>query len=69
MRAAFRTQYGPPEVLEIKDVPKPTPGAGEVLVRVHAATVSRTDCGVLWGAPFVLRFFTGLSGQAQRNRL
>ena len=60
MKAAFRTRYGPPDVLEVKEVPRPEPRAGEVLVRVHAATVSRTDCGGLWGSPFVFRFFTGL---------
>jgi NADPH:quinone reductase-like Zn-dependent oxidoreductase len=59
MKAAFRTRYGGPEVLEVKEVPKPEPRAGEVLVRVRAATVSRTDCGALWGAPFVYRFFVG----------
>jgi NADPH:quinone reductase-like Zn-dependent oxidoreductase len=59
MRAAQRTRYGPPEVLEVKEVPRPIPRRGEVLVRVHAATVSRTDCGGLWGAPFVYRFFVG----------
>lgn len=60
MRAAFRSRYGGPEVLEVKEVPTPEPSAGEVLVRVHATTVNRTDCGGLWGAPFVYRFFTGL---------
>jgi NADPH:quinone reductase-like Zn-dependent oxidoreductase len=60
MKAVFRTRYGGPEVLEVKEVPRPEPRPGEVLVRVHAATVSRTDCGGLWGAPFVYRFFTGL---------
>ena len=38
----------------------PEPGPGEVLVRVHATTVNRTDCGGLWGKPFVYRFFVGL---------
>ena len=60
MKTAFRTRYGPPDVLEIKEVTKPKPRPGEVLVRVHAATVSRTDCGGLFGAPFVYRFFVGL---------
>jgi NADPH:quinone reductase-like Zn-dependent oxidoreductase len=60
MKAAYRSRYGPPEVLEVRDVPTPVPAPDEVLVRVHAATVSRTDCGGLWGAPFVYRFFTGL---------
>lgn len=60
MKAAIRTRYGPPEVLDVRDVPKPTPKENEVLIRVYATTVNRTDCGVLWGAPFVFRFFTGL---------
>jgi NADPH:quinone reductase-like Zn-dependent oxidoreductase len=59
MKSVFRTRYGPPDVLEVKDLPTPAPRAGEVLVRVHAATVSRTDCGGLWGAPFIYRFFVG----------
>ncbi|MDX2133932.1 MAG: NAD(P)-dependent alcohol dehydrogenase [Saprospiraceae bacterium] len=61
MKAAIRTQYGPPEVLDVREVPKPTPKDNELLIRVHATTVNRTDCGVLWGAPFVFRFFTGLT--------
>jgi NADPH:quinone reductase-like Zn-dependent oxidoreductase len=59
MKSVFRTRYGPPDVLEVKEVPTPEPRPGELLVRVHAATVSRTDCGGLWGAPFVYRFFAG----------
>jgi NADPH:quinone reductase-like Zn-dependent oxidoreductase len=41
------TRYGSPDVVKIRDAPKPEPDAGEVLVRVHAATVNRTDCGEL----------------------
>jgi NADPH:quinone reductase-like Zn-dependent oxidoreductase len=52
MRAAVVSRYGSPETIEIRDVPKPTPGPGEVLVRVHAATVNRTDCGELWPRVF-----------------
>src|SRR2546430_6808479 len=47
MKAAVITRYGSPDVIKILDAPKPTPGAGEVLIRVHATTVSRTDCGEL----------------------
>src|SRR2546429_3094015 len=47
MKAAVITRYGSPDVIKILDAPKPAPGAGEVLIRVHATTVSRTDCGEL----------------------
>lgn len=60
MKAAFRSRYGPPEVLSIRDLEKPVPRAGEILVRVRAATVNRTDCGLLWARPFILRLITGL---------
>jgi NADPH:quinone reductase-like Zn-dependent oxidoreductase len=60
MRAAVYTKYGPPDVLEVKEVANPTPGDDEVLVKVYAATVNRTDCGVLRAKPFLIRFFYGL---------
>lgn len=59
MKTVVRDRYGPPEVLQVRDMPKPEPGPKDVLVRVHAATVSRTDCGGLFGAPYVYRFFAG----------
>lgn len=43
MKAAVYERYGPPEVVEIRDVPRPAPAAGEVLIRVHATTVSAAD--------------------------
>lgn len=60
MKASIRTTYGSPDVITIKEVEKPTPKANEILVRVYATTVNRTDCGALWGKPFVYRFFIGL---------
>lgn len=44
MRAAVCTDYGPPEVVQLRDVPKPVPKDGEVLVRIRATTVSAADC-------------------------
>jgi len=60
MRAAVVRRYGSPDVLEIGEVPKPEPRPGELLVRVHAAAVGRTDCGYLRAHPFFMRIFTGL---------
>lgn len=59
MKAAIRKKYGGPEVLRVQEVPLPVPKDNELLVRVHAATVNRTDCGALWGKPFIFRFFVG----------
>jgi NADPH:quinone reductase-like Zn-dependent oxidoreductase len=47
MKAAVITRYGSPDVVKVREAPKPAPAPGEVLVRVHAATVNRTDCGEL----------------------
>lgn len=58
MKAATIARYGSPGVIEVRDVPKPVPGPGEVLVRVHAATVNRTDCGELLH-PTLIRLLTG----------
>lgn len=60
MKAAFYTQYGLPEVLSIQEVEKPTPREYEVLIRVLATTVNRTDCANLTAKPFLMRFVNGL---------
>ena len=60
MRAAVHVRYGPPEVVRIADVAKPAAGDHEVLVKVRATTVNRTDCGFLSGRPFVVRLFSGI---------
>jgi NADPH:quinone reductase-like Zn-dependent oxidoreductase len=60
VRAWVNTRYGPPEVVRLEEVPKPEPGPGELLIRVRATTVNRTDCGVRQADPFIARLFTGL---------
>lgn len=59
MKAAVYEKYGPPEVLHIKEVETPKPKDNEVLIRVFATTVNRTDCAMLRAKPFIMRFFTG----------
>jgi NADPH:quinone reductase-like Zn-dependent oxidoreductase len=60
MKAVVMERYGTPDVLELRDVAKPTPKADEVLVRVHAASVNDWDWGLMQGTPFVNRMVSGL---------
>lgn len=60
MKAWTHTVYGPPEVLKIKEVPRPIPKDNEVLIKIHTTTVNRTDCGLRSAEYIISRFFTGL---------
>jgi NADPH:quinone reductase-like Zn-dependent oxidoreductase len=60
MRAAVRTSYGPPDVVRIVEVDRPTLKDNQVLVKVQVTTVNRTDCGFRAGKPFFVRALTGL---------
>jgi NADPH:quinone reductase-like Zn-dependent oxidoreductase len=66
MRAVVYDRYGPPEVQQLEDVARPVPKADEVLVKIHATTVTRTDCGLRAGKPFVVRLFFGIRRPKQR---
>ncbi len=60
MKAILVTKYGGPEVLQIKEVPTPSPKENEVLIKIYAAAVNNTDPTFRKGDPFISRFFTGL---------
>jgi NADPH:quinone reductase-like Zn-dependent oxidoreductase len=60
MRAVVHRRYGSPDVLRIEDVPRPSPGENEVLVRVRSSSVTRSDCGVRNNEYWFARVFTGL---------
>jgi NADPH:quinone reductase-like Zn-dependent oxidoreductase len=60
MKAAVHTKYGPPDVVRISELDKPAATDHQVLVKVRATTVNRTDSGLRAAKPFINRFFTGL---------
>lgn len=60
MKAVLFHQYGSPDLLEVADVPKPTPQENEVLVHIHAASVNAGDWHLMRGEPFLVRLGTGL---------
>lgn len=61
MKAIVQTQYGSPDVLRMADVQKPVPADNEVLVKIHATTVTATEAVFRQGKPYFSRLFTGLS--------
>ncbi|TET46440.1 NAD(P)-dependent alcohol dehydrogenase, partial [candidate division TA06 bacterium] len=60
MKAILYTKYGPPDVLQLKEIEKPTPKENEVLIKVHAASINDWDWRLLQGTPFVNRLLYGL---------
>jgi NADPH:quinone reductase-like Zn-dependent oxidoreductase len=66
VRAVVYDRYGPPEVQRLEDVARPVPKEDEVLVKIHATTVNRTDCGWRSAKPFFVRSFIGLRGPKQK---
>lgn len=59
MKAVVNERYGSPDVLYIREVPTPKPEANEILVKVHATTVGRTDSCALRAHPFFVRPYSG----------
>jgi NADPH:quinone reductase-like Zn-dependent oxidoreductase len=66
MRAVVSNRYGPPEVQRLEEVEQPTPEDGEVLVKIHATTVNRSDCGWRSAHPFFVRLFLGIRRPKRR---
>ena len=60
MKAAVYTHYGPPEMVHLSEVEKPVANDNEVLIKVSASTVNRTDCGFRSANYFIVRFWSGL---------
>lgn len=68
MKAIVQDRYGSSDVLELREVDRPVPAAGEVLVRVRASSVNAADWHVMRGDPYFARLFLGLRGPKTRIR-
>jgi NADPH:quinone reductase-like Zn-dependent oxidoreductase len=68
MRAVVHDRYGPPSVLRIEDVERPVPKDDEILVKIHATTVNRTDCHIRGAYPFLWRLL-GAGFRRPKQRL
>jgi NADPH:quinone reductase-like Zn-dependent oxidoreductase len=66
MRAVVHDRYGPPEILRLEEVARPVPKDDELLVRIRATTVTRTDTGLRGAEFFISRFVTGLRRPKQQ---
>lgn len=60
MKAMVLTHYGAADALKLTDVEKPTPKAGEVLIKVHATSINDWDWCLMRGSPFYIRLLCGL---------
>ena len=60
MKAIICEKYGPPDVLQLREIDKPAVNDDDVLVRVRAASVNPYDWHCMTGLPYVMRVLTGL---------
>lgn len=60
MRSMVQLSYGPPEVIILQDIVKPSPGSKDILIRIHASTVGPSDCAFRKGDPFMIKLIYGL---------
>ena len=67
MRTVVFDRYGPPDVLRVEEVAPPMPKPDEVLIRVHAASATRTDCGLRSAEYLVARLATGVIRPRRRR--
>jgi NADPH:quinone reductase-like Zn-dependent oxidoreductase len=68
MKAIVQDRYGSSDVLELREVDRPVPAAGQVLVRVRASSVNAADWHIMRGDPYFARLFLGLRGPKARIR-
>ena len=67
MKAIVQDTYGPPDVLELRDIDKPEIAEGEVLVRVHAAGVNPGDWAIMRGLPYIALPCTGCASRRTQS--
>ncbi len=67
MKAIVRDAYGPPDIVRLADVPMPTIGEDDVMVRVHAASLNAVDLDYRYGRPTFTSMLTGLRGPRERR--
>lgn len=60
MRSMVQLSYGPPEVIILQDIVKPSPGSKDIFIRIHASTVGPSDCAFRKGDPFMIKLIYGL---------